>query len=776
MSWQTAGGTLPSNRSLRNMRHLRLAALLCVALTVPGQAQNPSARSELESTLTFETTHTGALPSGWAGGPPGTVVIDGDVVHGGRWAVRLERTATSPQNFSTLTRSIPIDFSGTTIEWRGFLRSENVSEYMALWMRQDRDGSVVQFATMQPRQIKGTNDWTEYSITFPLHGEANQLYFGVLLGGTGKVWVDDLRLLVDGRPVSEAPKAERPKTPLELDHQFDSGSGITISALSNTQIDNLTALGKIWGFLKYHHPAVTSGTRHWDYDLFRVMPGVLSAPTRETAEAVLRDWVRQLGAPPICERCTTPNGDDVHLRPNLGWIDSGVGAELAGLLRAVHRGRSQGRQFYVTSAPNVGNPLFERDLPYASQTFPDAGYQLLGLYRLWNIIEYWFPYRDLLDENWDEILAQFIPRIALAKSKDAYQLEMLAFIAKISDTHANLNVPATVRPPAGACQLPVVTRFIEGEAVVVGYSDAAAGPATGLQIGDVIEALDGSRVQELVKRWEPHYPASNQPTRLRDIARALTRGACAGARVTVRRASGVIETTAQRQPSSSLNVQAGITHDLPGATFRLLSDQVAYLKLSSVQAAQAAGYVERAKGTSGLVIDIRNYPAEFVVFALGSLLVERPTPFARFTTGDAGNPGAFKWSAPTSLTPQQPHYPGKIVVLVDEVSMSQAEYTAMALRAAPRTTVVGSTTAGADGNVSPISLPGGLRTMISGIGVFYPDKRPTQRVGIVPDVEVRPTIAGIRAGRDEVLEEAVRQILGPDVPADQIRKMTAPVR
>ena len=61
--------------------------------------------------------------------------------------------------------------------------------------------------------------------------------------------------------------------------------------------------------------------------------------------------------------------------------------------------------------------------------------------------------------------------------------------------------------------------------------------------------------------------------------------------------------------------------------------------------------------------------------------------------------------------------------------------------------------------------------MISGIGVFYPDKRPTQRVGIVPDVDVRPTIAGIRAGRDEVLEEALRQILGRQTPADQIEKM-----
>ena len=119
----------------------------------------------------------------------------------------------------------------------------------------------------------------------------------------------------------------------------------------------------------------------------------------------------------------------------------------------------------------------------------------------------------------------------------------------------------------------------------------------------------------------------------------------------------------------------------------------------------------------------------------------------------------------------EPHYPGRAVILIDETSQSQAEYTTMALRAAPGARVVGSTTAGADGNISPLPLPGGLRTMISGIGVFYPDKTPTQRVGIVPDVEVRPTLAGLRAGRDEVLEAALREILGPETPEEEIRRI-----
>jgi hypothetical protein len=140
--------------------------------------------------------------------------------------------------------------------------------------------------------------------------------------------------------------------------------------------------------------------------------------------------------------------------------------------------------------------------------------------------------------------------------------------------------------------------------------------------------------------------------------------------------------------------------------------------------------------------------------------------------GRPANPGAFHWRGqPLTLQPAAPRYTAKIVILLDEVSLSQAEYTAMALRAAPNATVVGSTTAGADGNVSTIPLPGGLRSMISGIGVFYPDKTPTQRVGIVPDIEAKPTIGGIRSGRDEVLEAALRHILGPDVPAAVIEQM-----
>jgi C-terminal processing protease CtpA/Prc len=214
-------------------------------------------------------------------------------------------------------------------------------------------------------------------------------------------------------------------------------------------------------------------------------------------------------------------------------------------------------------------------------------------------------------------------------------------------------------------------------------------------------------------------------------------------------------------PLAKLDLTRDRRHDLPGDTFQMLAGNVAYLKLSSVKADQASAYIGAAANAKGLIIDIRNYPSEFVTYALGSHLVSNPTVFASNTFTDIVNPGAFHWEIGSTINPDLPHYAGKIVILVDEISQSQSETTARAFRAAPGAIVIGSTTAGADGDVSGIPLPGRLRSMISGIGVFHPDHKPTQRIGIVPDIVVRPTIAGIRAGRDEVLEAAIHQIVGP---------------
>ena len=754
--------------------HRVLFALLLLSSVVLSSAQNVRPvdtinRADLPGLMSFEREPAGDTPAGWAAGPSGTIFQDNKIVHSGHGAVRLERNPQSTGGFSTINQVIDIDFAGSTLELRGFLRTENVSEFAGLWMREDGEQNNLAFDNMEGQNLKGTTEWKEYSIVLPLKPEARKLNFGVLLVGTGKAWADDLQLLVDGKPVAQAAKIERPKTIFELDTQFDKGSGIAMNDLSKVQIENLVTLGKVWGFLKYHHPLITSGKKHWDYELFRILPKVLNAQDHATANKILATWVAGLGEVPPCQPCVRLDPKNLELAPDLDWTrnEALLGSELSQSLRSIYRNRLAG-QFYLARAQN-GNPGFRHELDYARVKLPDFGFQLLALYRFWNIIEYWFPYRDVIGENRDNVLAEFIPRVALAKDAESYTRELMAAIGRAHDGHANLWRSLQLRPPAGKCQLPVKVRFIEDRPVVTEVlSDT--GPKEGsLAVGDAITDLDGTPVAKLLEKWLPYYVGSNDAARLRDLGQVISRGECGETSVGIERGKQHLAIKARRE--EILREDFAGFHDLPGEGFRLLSKDIAYLKLSAVKSSQAVHYVEAAAGTKGLIIDIRNYPSEFMVFALGALLVDKPSEFSLFTQGDLSNPGAFYWSIPVSLTPEKPHYSGKVIILVDEVSMSQAEYTTMAFRVAPGAVVVGSTTSGADGDVSAYSLPGAIYTAISGLGVFYPDKRPTQRIGIVPDVKVRPTIAGVKAGKDEVLEEAIRQVLGPDTPSAEIEKM-----
>jgi C-terminal processing protease CtpA/Prc len=751
--------------------------LLYLALALNGDSQTIT-RQNLENILGFENGRPGAFPAGWGGNPTNTIFIDDQIVHSGKYAARIERDASSSAAFSTLTTTIPLDFAGKTVEWRGFIKTENVSDFVALWLREDGTGGSVAFSTLQGLGLKGTADWKEYSITVPVLPEGKQLFFGFLLAGTGKAWVDDLQLLVDAKPVAQAPNRH---TIFDDDHEFDSGSGVTLAELSGAQVKNLAILARVWGFLKYHHPAVTSGRHHWDYDLFRVLPQVLAAGDSTAANTAISNWIASLDSVAECTVCAALDTSELYMGTNLDWIadESLLGADLSQRLRTIHRNRTPAaEQFFVSLAPGVLNPLFDNELSYPGLKLPDAGYQLLALFRFWNMVQYFYPNRDVMADDpanspdyWNNVLEESIPGIALAKSSLSYQQELRKFIARIHDTHANLWSSIAARPPIGGCYLPVDVRFIEGKPLVIRYTSITAGPASGLKPGDVIEQLDGVTIDDLLTQWRPIYADSNEAARLRDIAQYMTRGSCGAAAVVVRRADATLSLTASRVPAATLDFSASFTHDLSGDTFQMLSNEIAYVKLSSVKAANSAAYIQSASGTKGLIIDIRNYPSEFVVFTLGSLLVSQPTDFVRFTNGDVTNPGAFHWGPTLRLTPQQPHYDGKVVILVDEVTQSQAEYTTMAFRTAPGAIVIGSTTAGADGNVSTVPLPGGLSSYISGIGVFYPDNRPTQRVGIIPDIEVGPTIAGMQAGRDEVIEEAIRQIAGASVPAAQVVTM-----
>jgi len=73
-------------------------------------------------------------------------------------------------------------------------------------------------------------------------------------------------------------------------------------------------------------------------------------------------------------------------------------------------------------------------------------------------------------------------------------------------------------------------------------------------------------------------------------------------------------------------------------------------------------------------------------------------------------------------------------------------------------TFIGSPTNGANGDVTNLVLPGDIYVGFSGHDVRHADGRQLQRVGIQRHVKAEPTPKGISAGRDEVLEAALKYL------------------
>lgn len=538
--------------------------------------------------------------------------------------------------------------------------------------------------------------------------------------------------------------------------EFARGSRIAIQEYDSRTVEDLALLCKIWGFLKYYHPSIAAGDYNWDYELFRIMPSVLKSDSEKERNEILSSWIKMLGKTDKGEAQIVPDSTAIKLLPDIDWINDKtlLGEALSKQLNEIKNTKRTGKHYYVEFFPNTDNPNFINEKAYARMRYPDTGYRLLSLFRYWNIIQYFYPYKYLTDKNWNEVLVEFIPKFIYAKSNLGYTLTVQRLVAQINDSHAIIQGNESLDRYIGKNSVPAEVTFVENKAVIThickGYEDK-----TPIKIGDVILSINNISVDSIIRKKRNFISASNHPTLLRDVAAELLRSSNAKLPVTYQRENKILKDTLKFYPRKSLPIRNLYQRYLP--LVKTFDNDITYLYLGTMKKSSIPDSIT----SRGLIIDLRCYPSLDAVsgFEEFKQLYPTKTAYAKETKGSLEYPGMFTYKAVAETGSENPnHYKGKIIILINELSQSLAEVTAMKYRCAPNAVFIGSQTAGADGFISRIVLPGGIGTRITGTGIYYPDGRETQRIGIIPDIEVKPTIKGIREGRDEVLEKAIEII------------------
>jgi hypothetical protein len=708
-------------------------------------------------------SNKGQLPDNWMKWGTADYKLSSDTIekHSGRTSLSIELIgASTDQSFGSCGYAIPAVYKGNQIELRGYMKLQNIDNgRIGLMLRIDGANGTLQFDNMMQRNIHGTSDWTLYSIVLPLPKNAKTIFIGPILSGTGKLWIDDIQLLIDGEDIGKAKQKEQQVYKADNDKEFDKGSNITIPNLTPAKIEDLAILGKVWGFLKYYHPAVAKGDYNWDYELFRILPEVLQCKRDKERNEILSKWILSLGEVTI-ETHSKIEDSAIKFTPDYSWINNSLlGEELTKQLLNIRDAKRGGENYYLGFEQSVGNPEFNNERPYNNiLPKPDAGYRLLSLYRYWNVIQYLYPYKNLFKENWNDVLTEFIPKFINTTSELDYKLTVLALIALIHDTHANIwGNDETLQAYKGANDAPINVIFIENQAVVTGFIKTKSGNAPELQKGDIIVSVNNKSVDKIIQEKLPITPASNYSTQLRDIARDLLRTNDSVLNITYKRGNSIIPLTLKCYSPKNINVYEN--YYKKDTCFKLITPEIGYIYPGTIKNNYLPKIMSEVQKTKGLIIDLRCYPSEFIVFSLSEYLMPDSISFVKFSNTSLNTPGLFTYTkALTVGKSNKEYFKGKVIILVNEITQSQAEYTTMALRVAPNATVLGSTTAGADGNVSQFTLPGGINTMISGIGVYYPDGKETQRIGMIPDIVIKPTIKGIKQDSDELIEKAIELI------------------
>lgn len=185
------------------------------------------------ATTNFGLRHVSALsasepshaPAGWfmAGSKPANygAGVDRAAVNNDQPSAFLQSTVSNTEGFGTLMQSISAtDYVGKRVRLRAWVKSQDVADWAGIWMRVDKEQAAVAFDNMQNRAIKGTQSWNMYDVVLDVPQDATGISFGVLLSGTGEVWMNDLRFENVGNDVPvTAPSPEglkRPDHPVNL--------------------------------------------------------------------------------------------------------------------------------------------------------------------------------------------------------------------------------------------------------------------------------------------------------------------------------------------------------------------------------------------------------------------------------------------------------------------------------------------------------------------------------------------------------------------------------
>ncbi len=430
--------------------------------------------------------------------------------------------------------------------------------------------------------------------------------------------------------------------------------------------------------------------------------------------------------------------------------------------------------------PRLAVSVSDGDGHTSAAPYPSLPERLLAVTKLWGAVRAFNPYLPMADESWDDMFARAIGEVEEASSARAYSVAMARFVAALDASQARIVVPDHPEFGAREGRVPFQIRLVDRRAIVSDINDATAAQL-GVFRGDEIVAIGGEPIDKRLDRLREYISASNAWSREQMLEQWLLSGP-AGAISTfrVQSASGAATSVELRYEA----LERAAVKSAPREV-QTLANGVVRVRLGPVTDGSELSLPDIVSNAAAVIVDARGvHTDESLRWLAGSMLDADNRAFARDEVSEIVSPPRGALRNP-ELDPARQFtrterrtgpvrgelFSGPMAILVDASTSGEGELLVLRLAAgAGRRIIVGSTTAGAVGHTASLLLPGGVQVTYPVSDVRYPDGRFIQRLGVAPGILVEPTVAGVRSGRDEVVEAAQRWIAQQLAPPAPVRR------
>src|SRR5579862_3506448 len=582
--------------------------------------------------------------------------------------------------------------------------------------------------------------------------------------------------------------------------------------LTPSQIQNLTAFARLYGYVRYFHPSDEAASIDWDWFAIYGSRQVMTAKGPSEIDKVFRDLflpiapgmsIYTTGSPSGFSKETIIPKDTASLKV-VAWQHYGVGLRDRSIYKSARTNRASpfaGAYGNANQSP-AGPPLFDaipavgecisKDLanglsvviplalysdtagtiPHGNpeqlknlsaaitadmhSTLPsgnDTATRIGDVIIAWNVFQHFYPYFDVEAVDMPSLLHDGLIDAYAGTNEYDFLRTLRRMTAKMNDGHIVVNLYTDTSALYWA---PIEWEWIERQLVITNILDSNL---IRLHAGDVVVSVDGVQSGVALEHEEEYISgATPQWKRFRSLQTLLSGGMNSSMKLVIRESAGI--STEVRVPK---NMKAAKYYSIYSPAkkpiYRQINDSTMYVDLNQLTDEMLPALLPKLSASRAIVFDLRGYPKGMGILShLGSTpLRSERWNIPQTIYPDYDHPARFDTSGWT-LPQEEPTLRCKIAFITYGGAISFAETFMGIVENYKLGAIVGETTAGTNGNVNFLTLPGGYSLRFTGMKVLKHDGSRHHGIGIHPTVPMERSIKGVREGRDELLEKAIEVV------------------